>query len=253
MAAAPRLVEIQCPECGHRQLEPALAISTYCRQCSTHIAIGAEPRPHPKPRARPALRTVHCYTCGQAHETARDALETLCPHCGAAISLRDMDVAGVSARPVDIRGRLAIPAGSRLSTPRMVCEAAWIEGQAHGALFCAGEARLAACATLSLAVYARSLIIEKDARLALASPCLAGTAEIRGSLEGWLFAAGRVRIRKGGAFRGILHARALEIERGAMLLSETVIGPAGPCEPPALPSHIRPPPGWLEPRQITGN
>src|SRR5687768_17350810 len=32
-------IELTCPECGHRQLEPAMVVSTQCRSCRTNFQV----------------------------------------------------------------------------------------------------------------------------------------------------------------------------------------------------------------------
>lgn len=70
-------ITVICPHCGHRQDEPALVVSTYCRRCRSHVEIedgkvrvaGAaappafgpppeqRPEPPPPPPAPPPIRT----------------------------------------------------------------------------------------------------------------------------------------------------------------------------------------------------
>src|SRR5689334_18594028 len=83
-------VEVACPKCGHRQLEPRSAYSTRCKQCQAHFRLEEALRPAPAPE-RPAIaqRQIRCFQCGTQLEVPKAASSSMCKRCSAHIDLTD--------------------------------------------------------------------------------------------------------------------------------------------------------------------
>ncbi|HUF60825.1 MAG TPA: polymer-forming cytoskeletal protein [Verrucomicrobiales bacterium] len=47
-----RRVEVECPYCSARQVEPAAIVSTYCRSCGKHIRVGRDRKTRVDPESR---------------------------------------------------------------------------------------------------------------------------------------------------------------------------------------------------------
>ena len=227
MPASPRKAPFACPECGFVQQESVHLISTYCRSCGGYYEVRAaarDTRPAAPARALPRVqRTVHCHRCGETHEVSSHAHTTICPGCNTSIEFADVVVSSVVSRPVDTRGKLIVEAAGSLSSNLTVCGDATIFGRISGTLHSEGIVRLHTVGKLSCRFIAKTIVIEKGAKIEFAHPVETGTLEVHGAAVGRFECAGPVRIGKGGLLEGRFHARSIVVDNGGSLLAESSV------------------------------
>jgi cytoskeletal protein CcmA (bactofilin family) len=226
MPDSPRKAPFTCPECGYVQQESTHLISTYCRSCGSYYevrAAGRDKRPAPPPRQLPRVqRTVHCHRCGETHEVSSHAQSTICPGCSTSIQFEDVVVSSNVSRPIDTRGKLIVEETGNLSAPFTVCGDATIFGKISGTLHCEGAVRLHSIGKLNCRVTAKTVIIEKGARVEFIHPVETGTLEVHGEASGRFEVDGKVKIGKGGLLEGKFHARAIVVDGGSLLAESSV-------------------------------
>ncbi|GAT33573.1 protein CcmA, bactofilin family [Terrimicrobium sacchariphilum] len=237
-----RKAPFRCPHCEYVQLEPVTAISTYCRSCGSYYEIGApvtgkeKPAPAPAaPRSQPTaaqrhVREVRCYRCRRTHEVSASARSTICPGCSASIEFDDIIFDSKVARPVDTRGRLIVEAKGSLSNGYIVCGEADIRGEVNGTLRCEGTVRIAYSGIMSCRIAAKSIVIEKGARLDFPLPLIAAEIILHGSARGNFHCEGQVHVHRHGRLEGRLTARAVVVEKGGFLLADSTVQPASPIQ-----------------------
>ncbi|MBV9490921.1 MAG: polymer-forming cytoskeletal protein [Verrucomicrobia bacterium] len=228
MAAKGR-IEVQCPHCGNVQLEPVLAQSTYCRKCTGYIQIGkagrtGQPQEAPKPvsviqKLEGVLgvqRTVvaHCFECAGKREVPKSATSTICPLCGAYIDLQDYKIVGNFSRSIRTRGRVLITPKGDLSSNRVICDFAEIQGFLRGTLICSGEVKIRLKGKLSGAIEAKLVTIERKSEVSFVRPLRADLVDIGGIVSARIISEGKVIVRKDGRLTGAVVARGFEVEGG---------------------------------------
>ena len=235
MPQLPRKAPSRCPHCGFVQDEPEHLISTYCRGCGGYYKVSpASPRASYASSVRTRIRRripkipprqVRCYHCGQVHEVSGHAQTTLCPECNAAIELSDVTVSSGTTRPIDTRGNLIITPSGYISSALTVCHEALIAGRVSGTLVCESALRLVYSGRLSCQLKAKSIIIEKEARIELSYPIETNELIVYGQAAGNFECAGRIWIDKGALIEGRIAAHCVVVEPGGTLIAESSVRP----------------------------
>ncbi|HEY5744268.1 MAG TPA: polymer-forming cytoskeletal protein, partial [Terrimicrobiaceae bacterium] len=125
----------------------------------------------------------------------------------------------------DTRGNLVVSPTGYISSALIVCENALIAGRISGTLVCEADLRLACSARLSCQIRARSIVIDKDARVELSYPINTGDLIVYGQTAGNFRCSGRIWIDKGGLLEGRVAGRSVVVEHGGTLLAESSIRP----------------------------
>ena len=244
MPQLPRKAPSRCPHCGFVQDEPEHLISTYCRGCGSYYKVFTGPAnpvfpgrsrhaqrgPRRRISTRPT-REVCCYHCSQIHEVSEHARTTFCPNCQAAIELYDITISSRTSKPIDTRGNLTITPSAYISSALIVCHEALVAGRISGTLICEGALRLASSGRLSCQMSARSIVIEKEARVELSYPIKTGELVVYGQVAGSFECTGRIWIDKSGLLEGRIAAQSVVVERGGTLLAQSSVRPAHRHEP----------------------
>ncbi|MHA3770019.1 bactofilin family protein [Verrucomicrobiota bacterium sgz303538] len=233
----PEKISADCPHCGFSQLESALAKSTFCRKCGEHYSIekllakeaGSLQAPglferFSKMISRETIREISCFSCAATQQVSSAAESSLCPKCGSYIDLRDFKITGPFGRSIQTQGEVLISSKGDLSSQRVLCANARIEGKMRGHMVCTGEVAIRLQGQLSGAVEAPKVVIEKRSEVELLKPVKAQSVEINGKTSGIIICAGRVTISKHGALEGAIHARSIVIEKGGVFSGELHIG-----------------------------
>lgn len=225
MPDSPAKAPVTCPHCGHVQQEYASVISTYCRGCGRYYEKGAR-RPAPKPAARKPLhgppRGVHCHRCDTDHEVSPSALTTICPGCSGSIELVDLSFSTNVSRPVDTRGTLTVTEKGYLTNSHIICREAFVEGRISGTLLSETAIHLSSRGAINCHLKARTLIIEKGARVELAVPAKIPEIIVHGHAFGQ-FECHRLQVSRHAVLEGRVMTRAMVVEPGGSLLAETSI------------------------------
>jgi cytoskeletal protein CcmA (bactofilin family) len=78
---------------------------------------------------------------------------------------------------------------------------------------------------------ARSIVIEKEARVELSYPIKTGELVVYGQVAGSFECTGRIWIDKSGLLEGRIAAQSVVVERGGTLLAQSSVRPAHRHEP----------------------
>lgn len=234
-----RRLEVSCPQCGNVQLEAESVQSTYCHKCGGYIRLqkGGGSAESPEPPKSPSVvrkleellglqRTVvaRCFECTGKREVPKSATSTICPQCGAYIDLQDYKVVGNFSRSVRTRGRLVVTVKGDLSSSRVICESAEVQGDVRGSLICNGEVKIKLQGKLRGSIEAKRLVIDRKAQVEFVRPVRAELVEIDGSISARIISTGKVVIRKTGRLTGAVFARAFMVEKGGEFFGELSIG-----------------------------
>ncbi|CAN5813637.1 hypothetical protein BH09VER1_BH09VER1_33410 [soil metagenome] len=236
MPENPRKAPSSCPHCGFVQNESTYAQSTYCRSCGEYYKIASAHDEHTAEKRPPGVvgravkqifsrppRQIHCHKCGTSHEVSGHAQITICPGCNTSIELGDLTFSSNVSRPVDTRGKLIITPSGYLNNAFIICGEGLIEGRVTGTLCCEGTLTLTCSGKVSCKVTAENLIIGKGAHVDLTYPTLTKKLTVYGHTTGDFTCEGSIRILKGGCLEGNVSARSVIVERGGILMADSVI------------------------------
>jgi cytoskeletal protein CcmA (bactofilin family)/predicted RNA-binding Zn-ribbon protein involved in translation (DUF1610 family) len=233
----PEKISAECPHCGFSQLESAHAKSTFCRKCGEHFSIEKLLLKETTSLKGPSLfeklsklvkgekvRQVACFSCGAKQQTSSEAQSTSCPACGSYIDLRDFKIAGSFGRSIQTQGDVIITSKGDVTSGRIGCGSAIVEGKMRGLLFCTGTVRIKVKGRFLGAMETQKFIVEKKCDVEFARPIKAQQAEINGKISARLMCEGPVTINKGGILEGTVYARAINVEKGGIFSGELFIG-----------------------------
>ncbi len=212
-------VLVACPACGHKQPEPAAAISTNCRACGKHIDIGEAAPPPAKARGPDLKRKpVKCFDCGVEQEVAVAAQSTMCRRCGRYMDLSDYRITSAVSKNFKTRGTFIIePRGYVFNTEAIVGDAV-IKGKFLGRLLAERTLTIYSSAEIKGTFQAGRLIIPAGAVFAWKNPITISSAEIAGEVVGEIKAAEVVQLKSTARFFGQIFAKGLMVEEGAVLV-----------------------------------
>jgi cytoskeletal protein CcmA (bactofilin family)/predicted RNA-binding Zn-ribbon protein involved in translation (DUF1610 family) len=237
--AAKGRIEVHCPHCGNIQSEPELAKSAHCRKCGGYIKLGkAQTSSRPQEiEKQPSFldrlesffgvqRTViaHCFECTGKREVPKSAMSTICPQCGAYIDIQDYRIAGNFSRSIRTRGRVVVTSKGDLSSNRIICDSAEIQGKMRGSLICNGNVRIRFKGKLTGSIQAKSVYIDRKCEAEFVRPIRAEKVEIEGIISARIISTGTVVIQKTGRFTGALFGRGFKVEKGGEFFGELSIG-----------------------------
>jgi cytoskeletal protein CcmA (bactofilin family)/predicted RNA-binding Zn-ribbon protein involved in translation (DUF1610 family) len=233
----PEKISADCPHCGFSQLESAFAKSTFCRKCGEHYSIekllakeaGSLSAPGFLDRlsrmiSRETVREISCFSCAATQQVSSAAESSLCPKCGSYIDLRDFKITGPFGRSIQTQGEVIITSKGDLSSQRVLCGGARIEGKLRGQLVCTGVVAVRMQGQITGGIESPSVVIEKKSAVEFAKPIKAQSVEINGKASGTVVCSGRVTINKHGALEGAIYARSIVIEKGGIFSGELHIG-----------------------------
>jgi cytoskeletal protein CcmA (bactofilin family)/Zn finger protein HypA/HybF involved in hydrogenase expression len=237
--AAKGRIEVHCPHCGNIQSEAELAKSTYCRKCGGYIKLGKAQRSsrpqeiEKQPSVLQKLesffgvqRTVvaHCFECAGKREVPKSATSTICPQCGAYIDIQDYRIVGNFSRSIRTRGSVIVTNKGDLSSNRVICDSAEIQGKMRGSLVCNGNVHIKLKGKLTGSIQAKSVYIDKKCEAEFVRPIRAEKVEIEGVISARIISTGTVIIQKTGRFTGALFGRGFTVEKGGEFFGELSIG-----------------------------
>lgn len=236
-------ISSDCPHCGFTQLESAYAKSTFCRKCGQHYSVekllAKESTSLKGPGifdklakliSRETIREVSCFSCAHKQHVSSAAQSSLCPQCGSYIDLRDLKISGPFGRSIQTQGNVHILPKGEVSSAKVACNTAHLEGRLRGALLATHELHVRTREKILGAVEAKHLIVLKRCNTEFVRPLRVQSAEINGRISADLHCAGAVKINKGGVLEGRLYARSIVVEKGGIFSGELFIGQKDPEE-----------------------
>jgi cytoskeletal protein CcmA (bactofilin family) len=251
-------ISADCPHCGFSQLESAYAKSTFCRKCGEHFNIEklllkeATSLKGPsfldkisKLVARDKSRIVTCFSCSAKQEVSTEAQSTSCAQCGSYIDLREFKIAGPFGRSIQTQGEVIVTSKGDVTSSRIACGSALIEGKLKGTLFSTGLVRIKSQGKFLGALEAEKLIVERKSDIEFVRQVRVKTAEINGKMSADIICEGNLTINKGGSLDGSVIAKSITVEKGGTFSGDLCIGQGGesdPGPPPEEPEDPASPP-----------
>lgn len=279
-----------CPECQHQQPESKIAVSTYCRSCSSHYkiidgkaatdsnipknpftSIGSDqandaeatdrqaPEPNspdapqaalpdhqpnlPTPKRQPDTlhqiddlraqltkkvssasqffhrkierRKVKCLDCEHEHNAPAEASSTLCPACGAYVSLKNYIISNHWNGRIETRGNVTIQKKATVTGITIRCHDIVVLGTLKGGIDCSGDITLNSHSKIMGHVSCRRLIIDKRADVAFANEVSCEEAIIDGHVTGHFVCRGKLHLKKKAVLNGNIVVANMTIDKGA--------------------------------------
>ena len=230
-------ISADCPHCGFSQLESAFAKSTFCRKCGQHYSIEKLLAKEVASLKGPSLfdklskmvsgekiRDICCFSCGHRQQVSSAAQSSICPQCSSYVDLRDFKIAGPFGRSIQTQGEVVLSSKADVTSAKIACGAAIIEGRLRGVLVCTGEARVKLQGQFSGTIEANRLVIDKKANVEFVREVKAQSVEIHGKISARITCEGCVTIASGGALEGVIYAKAINVEKGGIFSGELFIG-----------------------------
>jgi cytoskeletal protein CcmA (bactofilin family) len=199
---------------------------------------------------KPKHRVVQCFECNSAHEVSGTAHSSTCKACGAYIDLEDHKIAGSFSRNIKTRGDVYLGAKGDLSSSKIICRDAVVQGKMRGNMLCTGRLTVKMQGRLAGTVEAAELVIERGAEVSFSRPVKVSALEIHGRVSGQ-FQADHVAIYKHGALDGPLVACGITVEKGGAFEGELTISPRqAPVAAPAPEAAVEPAKGDVAPAPV---
>lgn len=254
----PEKISADCPHCGFSQLESPYAKSTFCRKCGQHFSIDKLLSKEVESVKAPSffdkisklisgekIRQARCFSCGHEQQVSSAAQSSLCPSCGSYIDLRDLKIAGQFGRSVQTQGDVHITAKGDVTSARVACASAILEGKMRGTLVCTGTARVRVQGKILGGIEAHELIIDKKCKVEFVRPLKVDSMEINGRVSARVTSTHGVTINKGGYLEGTVYAKSITVEKGGIFSGELFIGQKQPEQPELIESPAEEPPPAL--------
>jgi len=228
-------VALTCPHCGFKQLESPYTKSTFCRKCGEYYEPGkAKPvlrneRPSLVARvsqflARKKTREITCFDCGAVQTVSSSSTSSICPQCSAYIDLSDFKINTAFSRMIQTQGMVTIGAKADVTSSKVACREALVQGKLRGNLFCTNTATVKYKGKISGSVEARNIVVAKRSEVEFVRVVKAKAIEVAGTVSANLHIDGIVKITKHGRLEGTVHAKGIVVEKGGIFLGELVIG-----------------------------
>jgi len=225
-----------CPQCGFKQLESPYAKSTFCRKCGEHYEPGKtkpilrNERPSLLARvgaflSRQKTRDITCFDCAAVQTVSSSSTSSICPQCSAYIDLSDFKINTAFSRMIQTQGTVTIGSKADVTSSKVACREAYLQGKLRGNLFCTGTANVKWKGKISGSLEAKHIVIAKRSELEFIRTVKARSIEIAGKVSANLQVDGTVKITKRGWLEGTVHAKGIVVEKGGVFLGELVIGP----------------------------
>jgi cytoskeletal protein CcmA (bactofilin family) len=233
----PEKISADCPHCGFSQLESVFAKSTFCRKCGQHYSIekllareaGSLKAPSmfdklSKMVTGEKIRDISCFSCGHRQKVSTSAQSSICPGCASYIDLRDFKISGPFGRSIQTQGEVFITSKGDVTSAKIACGSAFIEGKMRGNLSCTGTVSVKLQGKLLGTIETHHLDIVKRSKVEFVRPIKVHSAEINGKVSARITCETGLTITKGGELEGVVYAKAINVERGGIFSGELFIG-----------------------------
>ena len=243
----PEKISADCPHCGFSQLESAYAKSTFCRKCGQHYSIEKLLAKEATSLKTPSIfdklsklvsgekiRDICCFSCSNRQRVSTSAQSSICPQCGSYIDLRDFKISGPFGRSIQTQGEVLITSKGEVTSSKVACGSAFIEGKLRGNLSCTGTVSVKMHGKLLGSVDTYQLVVEKRSDVEFVRPVKVHSAEIHGKISARIMCETGLTISKGGVLEGVVYAKAINIERGGIFSGELFIGQQELTQPDLL-------------------
>ena len=225
-----------CPHCGFTQEESVIAKSTACRKCQEYYSLERALAGEKSIVKAPSLfskltrmvmgekeREVRCFSCGHKQVLSTTAQSTMCPGCAAYMDLRDFKISSPFGRSVQTAGEVHVASKGDVTSTRLMCGSALIEGSLRGCIVCTGTARVKIKGRLTGMLDTQHLLVEKGADMEFARLVRTKTFEVNGKARARVV-ADKVIVGKTGWLEGTVYARGIVVEKGGVFSGDLNIG-----------------------------
>jgi cytoskeletal protein CcmA (bactofilin family)/predicted RNA-binding Zn-ribbon protein involved in translation (DUF1610 family) len=242
-----------CPHCGFTQEESVVAKSTFCRKCQEHYSLERALAGERSIVKAPSLfskltrmvlgdreREVTCFSCGHKQVLSTAAQSTMCPGCAAYMDLRDFKIESPFGRSVQTAGEVHVASRGDVTSTRLMCGSAFIEGSLRGCIVCTGRARVKIKGRLTGMLDAQHILVDKGADMEFTRVVRTKFFEVNGKARARVV-ADKVLIAKGGWLEGTVYAHAISVDKGGVFSGDLNIGQEQfdvPEEPMETDRHI---------------
>jgi cytoskeletal protein CcmA (bactofilin family) len=224
-SAMPDKVSVACPSCGHRQLEPRSAYSSLCKKCRQHFRLDDVLHPTAPPvQAQVEQRHIRCYQCGTELAVPLAAKSSMCRRCSAHVDLTDYRITQTVSKNFRTHGRLVIEEKGYVLNSEAIVSEAVVKGRFIGKLKAAGTLEIHSSANIKGSFTAGCLVIPAGHHFRWSEPIQVEGATINGEWVGALIASGTVRLGSAARYFGVVEARNLVVEAGAVMVGTVRIG-----------------------------
>ncbi len=160
-------------------------------------------------------RNVKCFECAREHQAPSEASSTLCPACGAYISLKDFDIKDNWNSRIQTRGNVTIQKKATVTGITIHCHDLFVHGNLTGGVDCSGDFVLRSHGKIMGKVYCKRLIIEKKAQVEFSNPVHCEDAVIDGDVTGNFTCTGKLHLKKKATLNGDIIVATMTVEEGA--------------------------------------
>ncbi len=160
-------------------------------------------------------RDILCYECGRHHQASSESSSSLCPACGAYISLKDYDIRDNWNRRIQTRGNVIIQKKATVTGITIHCHDLLVNGKLTGGVDCSGNFTLRSHGKIMGRVRCKRLVIEKRARVEFSNPVTCEDAIIDGTVTGNFTCTGKLHLKKKATLTGDIKVATMVIEEGA--------------------------------------
>lgn len=160
-------------------------------------------------------REVQCLECEHRHEAPVDATSTLCPVCGAYVSLKNHIINGHWNRRIKTRGNVTIQKKGVVTDITIHCHNILVQGSLKGGIDCSGDVTLNSSSNIMGKLSCKRLIIQKKADVAFANEVHCEEAIIDGHVTGNFICSGKLHLKKKAVLNGNITVARMVIDKGA--------------------------------------
>lgn len=160
-------------------------------------------------------RQIQCLECDHQHEAPAEATSTLCPACGAYISLKDHVINSHWNRRIKTRGNVIIQKKGVVTDVTIHCHNILVQGTLKGGIDCSGDVTLNSPSKIMGQLHCKRLIIQKKADVAFANEVHCQEAIIDGHVTGNFICSGKLHLKKKAVLNGNIVVARMTIDKGA--------------------------------------
>lgn len=160
-------------------------------------------------------RKIKCLDCEHEHDAPAEASSTLCPACGAYVSLKNYIISTHWNGRIETRGNVIIQKKATVTDITVRCHDIIVLGTLKGGIDCSGDITLNSHSKIMGHVSCRRLVIDKRADVAFANEVECEEAIIDGHVTGHFICRGKLHLKKKAVLNGNIVVANMTIDKGA--------------------------------------
>lgn len=160
-------------------------------------------------------RAIECHRCGHTHDISPHSASTVCPRCGASVSLRDYTINEEWIHDIDTRGKVFVGSQGHVREVTVRSATLTVEGQFEGAVECDGDFIIRRHGQIPGPVHCNRLIIDQGSEVEFLHPVHAAEVIIDGKVSGDIICKGLLSLKERAILIGDIQIASLAISEGA--------------------------------------